>query len=264
MRTHEHVSCLLRLLACLSVLFLAATGSTAPAEQAEAYWQRGEVFYETHHLAPGRFEEALAEYEKAVALRPGDYRFLWELSKRYQIYGQTLGEDQRRQKLRAWKKGAKHGQRAVDADPNGKEGHFYYMANLGAIAQLKGALDSLWRFPKIRNHMEKALRLDPDWPPALLAKAQYLMEIPGLFGGDKEEARRLLERVIALDPGHLPTYVALARLLALEGRYEEALASLDKVLLCEKPRHLANYIKVDRPRAEAVRDEILEKNPAAR
>jgi tetratricopeptide (TPR) repeat protein len=264
MRIHEPVLRLHGLVAWLSILFLTATVSTAPADQADAYWHKGEELYEAHHLAPGRFEEALAYYEKAVALRPGDYRFLWELSKRYQIYGQTLGEDQRRQKLKAWKKGARHGRRAVDAEPNGKEGHFYYMANLGAIAQLKGTLDSLWRFPKIRNHMENALRLDPDWPPALLAKAQYLMEIPGLFGGDKEEARSLLQRVVELDPDHLPTYVALARLLTLEGRYEEALASLDKVLLCEKPRHVANYVKVDRPRAEAVRDEIMKKRSVAR
>ena len=62
------------------------------ADQAADYWQKGEELYETHHLAPDRFAEALKWYEKAVALRERDYALLWRLSKRYQIYGQVLGK----------------------------------------------------------------------------------------------------------------------------------------------------------------------------
>lgn len=248
-----------RVLAWLVLLLPLCPASTARADQAEVCWQKGEELYETHHLAPGRFEEALRWYEKAVSLRPDNYEFLWELSKRYQIYGQTLSENQRKRKLEAWKRGAAHGRRAVDVNPYGKEGHFYYMANLGASAQIRGMLNSVWKFPKIKNHLDKALELAPYWPPALLARAEYLMETPGVFGGDREEAMKLVRQVIELDPNHLPAYVTLARLLAEEGRYEEALAAIDKVLSCEKPRQYANYLKVDRPRAEAVLKTILEK-----
>jgi tetratricopeptide (TPR) repeat protein len=234
-------------------------GSLVHADQVEEYWQNAEELYESHHLAPDRFEQALKWYEKAVALRQNDYELLWELSKRYQIYGQTLGDDQKKQKLTAWKKGLEYGERAVEVNPNGKEGHFYYMANMGAIVQLKGMLTSLWKFRKIKKQMDRTLAIDPNWPPILLARAQYLMEMPGIFGGDKEEAMRLCQRVIELDPDHLPTYVCMAQLLADEGRYDEAIASLDKVLLCEEPRQYPNYLKVDRPRAEAVLEEIMKK-----
>jgi cytochrome c-type biogenesis protein CcmH/NrfG len=106
--------------------------------------------------------------------------------------------------------------------------------------------------------MDRTLELDPNWPPILLARAQYLREMPGIFGGDKEEAMRLCQRVIKLDPDHLPTYVCVAQLLADEGRYGEAIACLNKVLLCEEPRQYPNYLKVDRPRAEAVLKEIMQ------
>ncbi len=231
------------------------------ADQAEEYWNKGEELYETHHLAPGRFEEALEWYEKAVALRKKDYTFLWEISKRYQIYGQSLGKEQKKRKLRAWKKGLEYGRRAVEVNPDGKEGHFYYMANLGAIAQLKGAMISLWRFPKIKGEMDRTLEIDPDYPPALAARAQYLLEMPLVFGGDRQEAMRLCKRVIELDPGYLPVYVTVARLLAEEGRYDGAVAALDNILECKNPRQYANYVKVDRPRAEEALKEIMEQKP---
>ena len=244
------------------VLFIALAAlclGSAPvhADEAEAYWQKAEELYETHHLAPDRFEQALELYEKAIALRPNDYVLLWELSKRYQIYGQTLGTDQKKQKVKHWKKGVAYGHRAIKANPEGKEGHFYYMANIGAIAQVKGTLQSMWKLRKIKREMDRTLEIDPNYPPALLARAQFLMEMPGAFGGDKQEAMRLCKRVIRLDPDHLPTYIAMARLLAAEGRYDEAVENLNKVLLCEQPRQEANYLKVDRPRAEAALEDIM-------
>jgi tetratricopeptide (TPR) repeat protein len=231
--------------------------SAACADQSAEYWQKGEELYETHHLGPDRFDQALEWYEKAIALRPNDYELLWEMSKRYQIYGQALGDNQKKEKLEHWEEGVEYGRRAVKADPDGKEGHFYYMANIGAIAQLKGILQSIWKLRKIKREMDRTLEIDPNYPPALLARAQFLMEMPGVFGGDKQEAMRLCERVIRLDPDHLPTYIAMARLLAAEGRYDEAVENLNKVLLCEQPRQEANYLKVDRPRAETALEEIM-------
>ncbi len=248
------------------ILFIAVAAvcvsSAARADQAEFYWQKGEELYETHHLGPDRFDRALVWYERAIALRPKDYEFLWELSKRYQIYGQTLGEDQEDRKIEAWRKGVEYGRRAVRANPDGKEGHFYYMANIGAIAQQKGLLQSVVKFGKIKKEMDRTLEIDPNYPPALLARAQLLMEKPGFFGGDREEALRLCARALRLDPDHLPTHVTMARLLAAEGEYEEAIAHLNKLLNCENPRHKANYLKVDRPRAEAVLEEIARQRAA--
>jgi tetratricopeptide (TPR) repeat protein len=238
--------------------------SAVYADQAAEYWQKGEELYETYNLAPDRFDKALVWYEKAIALQPNDYELLWELSKRYQIYGQALGGDQKKEKLEHWKKGVAYGRRAVEANPDGKEGHFYYMANIGAIAQLKGTLMSLWKLRKIKQEMDRTLEIDPNYPPALLARAQFLMEMPGVFGGDKQEALRLCARVIRLDPDHLPTYVAMARLLAAEGHYDEAVENLNKVLLCEEPRQEANYLKIDRPRAEAVLEEIMQETSGNR
>jgi tetratricopeptide (TPR) repeat protein len=198
-------------------------------------------------------------YERTIASRPNDYELLWELAKRYQIYGQALGRDQRERKLWAWRRGVEYGRRAVKVNPDGKEGHFYYMANIGAIAQIRGTLQSVWKFRKIKRQMDRALEIDPNYPPALLARAQLLMEMPGFFGGDKQEALRLCARVVRLDPDHLPTYIAIAKILASEGRYDEAIANLNKVLTCEEPRQHANYLKVDRPRAEAVLRQIMYK-----
>jgi hypothetical protein len=56
----------------------------------------------------------------------------------------------------------------------------------------------------------------------------------------------------------------MARLLAAEGHYDEALENLNKVLLCKTPRQEANYLKVDRPRAQAALEDIMREESRTR
>jgi tetratricopeptide (TPR) repeat protein len=232
------------------------------ASEVEAYLERGDELYQSHHLAAGRFQEALRWYEQALALRPDDYEILWKLSRRYQIYGQTLSQAERERKLALWEKGLQYGRKAVEVNPEGKEGHFYYMANMGAAAQLKGALTSLWKFRRIKKEMDTTLELDPDYPPILFARAQYLTEMPGIFGGDEQEAMRLYQRVVELDPTYLLAYVCMARIHARHKRFDEATADLNKVLICQNPGNYANWLKIDRYRAEELLEAIQREQAA--
>ena len=177
------------LVAAVGLLVLMTTPiRSAPAEEGEveSLLKRGSELYRTHHLAPGRFERAIQYYETALSQSPGDYRILWKLSEMYQNFGQQLRLDQRREKIASWKRGNTYGKKAVETNPDGKEGHFYYLANMGALAEIRGTLFAFWKFQKIRGEMERAAELDPDYPPLLLAKAQYLLKMPQLFGGSEQ------------------------------------------------------------------------------
>lgn len=241
------------------LLFLLSVPGPVRSGQLEDLLKRGDELYCTHHLAPGRLDEAIGCYEQALALKPADYTILWKLSEMHQIYGMLLGDREKAKKEALWEKGMEYGRRAVEVSPAGKEGRFYYMANMGALARERGALQSVWKFRKIRKELERTLEIDPDYAPALVAKAQYLTELPGVLGGSEEEAARLYERALRVDPDYGIARYYLAELEARRGRYEQALALIEKILAPPQTVCIANWAAIDRPWAEKLLEEIRKK-----
>ena len=223
------------------------------------YITQGDELYRTHHLAPDRIGQAIRYYEKALAIAPNDYHLLWKLSEMYQVNGQLLDDSEKDRKISSWKKGKAFGKKAISINPEGKEGHFYYMSNMGAIVRTQGALSAILQIGKIKKAMDTAYRLDPDFPPVLIARAKYLTELPSLFGGDKHEAVKLYHRVLEMNPNSTISYYYLAELDAENQRYEEALAKLDKINSCENSNAYANCIKITRPWSEQLREKILKR-----
>jgi tetratricopeptide (TPR) repeat protein len=243
----------------LVLILVLGTGSVAQAGDAKTFQEEGERLYRTHHLAPGRFEEAIRMYEKALAVQPDDYGVLWNLAKLCQIYGQSLPAAEKQKKIDFWEKGMAYGQRAMEVNPDGKEGHFYFMSNLGSIVQIKGKLTSLWNLRRIKREMDRTLELDPDFPPALVARAQYLTQMPGLFGGDEQEAMRLYRRAVEKDPGYYIAYYYMAQLEAGDGRYEEAVENLNRIIECPEQDRVGSWATIDLPWAQRLLREIRTK-----
>lgn len=251
----------IRPLACAALLALCA--GPLHAGDAARYKQQGEALYWAPHQTPDRLLEAIRMYEQALAQDPDDYETLWTLSKICQICGQALPPEARQRKIDLWEKGRAYGDRAREVNPSGKEGHFYAMSNLGSLVQIKGKLSGLWNVRRIKGGIDRTLELDPDFPPALVARAQYLTRMPGLFGGDEKEALRLYERALALDPRYYIAYYYLADLYAGKGQYGRALDSLDRIIHCPQEDRNGSWYSIDLPWAEALRREILRKQEAA-
>ena len=234
------------------------------ADEADELIKKGEELYQTRHLAEGRYDQAVEAYERALALRPNDYRILWKLSQILHHYGLVLDDKAKDRKIALWEKGVRYGKRAAEVNPNGKEGHFYYMANTGALAQIKGTLTSLWHYRTIKKEMDRTLELDPRFAPALVARAQYLTELPGIFGGNNEkEAMRLYERALESDPDYLLVYYYMAQIDARQRRYDEAIARLKKIIECAEPANYANWATQERPWAEKLLKEVLKEKEKA-
>lgn len=95
-------------------------------------------------------------------------------------------------------------ERAVEARPDDAVAHFAVFCNLGKRIQLEGlSARLLGDVRRLRRHIDEAVELAPDWADALAGKGAFLVALPGLFGGDRDEGERLLRRAVELDPTNL-------------------------------------------------------------
>jgi tetratricopeptide (TPR) repeat protein len=112
---------------------------------------------------------------------------------------------------------------ALKRNPNSAGANFVLFAAKGRILLADGLTKNLIELRQLdRNHLDRAIELDPRYSNALAAKGGVLLDLPRLLGGDPSEGLRLLQRAAELNPGGPGTRVSLAKALARTGRLEEA------------------------------------------
>jgi hypothetical protein len=90
---------------------------------------------------------------------------------------------------------------AVTADERDALAHFAVFCTLGRKMQHEGVgLGSLAAVRRLRREIDRVLELKPTAVDALVAKAAFLNELPGMLGGDEDEAERLIRQAVALEP----------------------------------------------------------------
>jgi hypothetical protein len=94
-------------------------------------------------------------------------------------------------------------EQAVAADERDPRAHFALFCARGRQIEVAGlSLGSMLAVRRLHREVNRALELNPDYVPALVAKAGMLRRLPRLFGGDQAEAAHCLRRALALDPSH--------------------------------------------------------------
>jgi hypothetical protein len=87
---------------------------------------------------------------------------------------------------------------AARADSEDATAHFAVFCNLGKLTRLRressGWLALLGDVARAGRELDRTLSLAPDYPEAVAAKGQMLIELPRWLGGDPETGRALLRR----------------------------------------------------------------------
>jgi tetratricopeptide (TPR) repeat protein len=103
---------------------------------------------------------------------------------------------------------------AVRSAPDRADAHFAVFCALGKQLDDRGVgWGSVGAIRRLRGAVDRALELDPDHVDALVGKATMLLRLPRVLGGDRDEARRCLERARRLGPEH-PAGAAMWREVA--------------------------------------------------
>src|SRR5262245_19331566 len=121
---------------------VAAPAITNPFQEADNLFTFGED--------AGRDKQSLEVIERALAANGNDYQWLWRAARAYYFVGDEAKSD----KVTFFEKGINIGQRAVAAQPDSVEGHFWLAVNYGGYSEQKGVFKALTTVKKIRAEME--------------------------------------------------------------------------------------------------------------
>jgi len=134
------------------------------------------------------------------------------------------------------KRGLALAEEAVVADERDAKAHFAVFCNLGNDLKLRGvAVSSLFAVRRLRREVDRTLELAPDYADALVGKGEFLLELPGVMGGDPAEAERLLRAAVKVDPDFIEAHLGLGRALAARGARDAARAEA-RLALAEAER----------------------------
>jgi tetratricopeptide (TPR) repeat protein len=185
--------------------------------------------------------EKAAEYcESIIELAPEDFEAAFNLGVA-------------RQKLGAWKEAAEAYQRAVAINPDAKLAY----QNLGAVLAESGDLEAA------RQAFQSALGLDPGLTESA-GQLAWLLE----KSDEAEEAEKVYEGLAANQQQAGFASFRLGVLRLEKGDYEGSIAALEDCRTMEGAPSEADWylgralwLSGDRPRAEAVFDELLKRQP---
>ena len=225
---------------------------------------RGETPLEAARALVARYHEDRAVLDRARDLleaalqRERQVETLVALSYVYFLQGDVRATTAD-EKLAAYDRGRELGRRAIELAPKSHDAHLWYAINTGRWGQTKGVLRSLFLLPTVREEIDVLLELDPRSVRAHAFAGNVFLEVPRLFGGDREKAAGHFKKAIELDPRFTVARVDLARLHIAEGRWADARRELERVVAERAPRVVADWTVKDLPRARTLLESIADK-----
>ncbi len=127
---------------------------------------------------------SIDSYKKVLEVDAKSYEAYWKIARAYFYLGDLLPEtkEMRDQHIKLGLEGMQYAKKAVELNPQGVEGHYYYTLTLGqygiGISIIKALAKGLGS--KYEEHIEKALEIDRNYDNAgpLRAVGRYWYQVP--------------------------------------------------------------------------------------
>ena len=215
------------------------TGQPLRAETGAAEWiRRGDLMDEKL-----RTLEALAAYEEADRLQPGNAEILRRIAREHCLA--MVDTDSKKEKQARAEKGLEYAKRAVEADPGNAMAHLALAVCYGRVAPYCDGKTKIAYSRLIKEETDKSIAIDPgnDYAQHLLGAWNY--ELAGLnpvlralakmvYGelpaASYEKALEHFQKAVRMAPDRLAHHVQMGRTYLALGRREEARASLERGL----------------------------------
>lgn len=178
---------------------------------------------------PEDLERAVQFLVKEKVEESGDFDGILKLAALYLDLGYGFYNDPS-QKILAFREGARLAKKSLVLREDSVRAHFLYAANLGSAAELEGLVASVFIVQELKRHVERVLDLDDTYAPAHHMLGRMYEELPWFLGGDQDAARDHLSQAVKLNPQYAPARLDWARWLLKHGGRDEARRELRSVI----------------------------------
>ncbi|MFP4661519.1 MAG: hypothetical protein ACLFPF_04940 [Halanaerobiales bacterium] len=149
-------------------------------------------------------EKSIDKIEVLIANHSENYEMYWRAAEGYYHYGAAIAAEEKKEgePLSAFKKGREYAEKAVELNPDSSRAHFWLGSLMGSVGLEEGILSSLSMIKPMRNELETAIELDPEYAEAYDVLAELYNEAPGWpisIGSDKK-ALEYREKAVELQP----------------------------------------------------------------
>ena len=180
-----------------------------------------------------RQRDDLASAKRAVeiwsASAATDFEAAWKSARAAYWIGGHAPEAERRAAL---ERGVAAGEKAARLMPERPEGHFWFAADMGALAESFGLSQGLKYRGRIKSALERVEAIDPAWEQASATTAlgRWYYLVPRLFGGSRAKADEHFRRALDRFPHSANALLFLAESLTAQKKTDEARALLQRVI----------------------------------
>jgi hypothetical protein len=209
---------------------------------------RAEYFIHNYNLDAGYLDSAWSLISQVRADSPGNERGL-NLAAEFEVTEADFAPT-RADSLDCYGRARAFAETLKALDDSNAGGHMWYGVAAGALAEIKGILNSVEVIPKLKREFTRALELDSGYAPAYECLGRFYFDLPPELGGSTERSVELYRSGLEIAPDYTLLRLELARALVRQKRRSEAVAQLDTLLATEEPWPPADFALHDRPDAE--------------
>lgn len=242
----EKISCTLIFLLCFAVFI--------SAQNAEELIAEGDSLYQDmQDMATAK--EAMDKYLQALRKNDSQYEALWRISRILYYIGMHTQKKKDQQIM--FSQGIYYGKKAVEAEPERPEGHYWLGVNYGKYGEVKGVLKSLSLVKPIKEKMNKVIELDRGFEGGGADKVlgRVYFKLPGFAGGDNQKSLEHLLKAKEFDPGDPLTRLYLADTYLALGEVDKAREEIEFVLSLEDdPRWISDISTCKEEARELLKD----------
>jgi tetratricopeptide (TPR) repeat protein len=205
----------------------AASVLSSPEYEADDYYQARRDL--------NNVRRAISIVQTAVSRNPAVYEAWWRIAEYDSFLARHSAKKQRKAALQ---QGIAAGKRAEALDPGRPEGHFWTGADEGLLAEDSSVITGLRLISPVRTEMQTVMKIDQNYQQSGAERilGRLYEEAPFFRGGDKQLSIRLLEDCLRRYPDNSLTLLYLADSYMGVGRRQDARKMLERILaLCPDP-----------------------------
>lgn len=235
-------------------LLLSALGPEMAAAQPNSTARADELFAARDN--GNSLQQASTLMEQLTARELSNYEAWWRLARLKYYLADREKDSSRKSKL--LQAGIEAAKKAVALDDKRVEAHFWFAANEGEYADMKGALQSLNLVKTIRKEFEAALAINPSYENGAiyLALGQIDLNLPRLLGGNDRRGIERLEEGMKVGPNNAELAVTLAEVYSKRRRKDEARKLLESVVNGNDPARSPSELEELKTKAKAMLDKL--------